>query len=695
VKARSQPSAALHALAFCAFSIAALWTARATLEEPAAVVKLRLPANAIWTSDVRRNLAQIAYVSRTLTTDPRRFFDGPMCYPTPSSVSLGEHMLGEGLLGLPAHLLWDDPVVTFNFVVAVRPLLGALSMYALAYFWTRNAGSALIAGFLFGFHPLRLQDLTHPSVVGNEWIPAILLAMHLLFARRLWRDAVALAVLTGLQMLESLYVLLQLAIAASVYGSYLLWRYRRSVPALLPKLTLLAVPLAALGAWSLGPYLETREMWGVLQGRRAFPAPIGFLHFGDHFYPGSCLLLLAALGFLDRLRGARTSCGYDPRLPLVLLALAATWFVIPWRLPATDLVISSLRQLLVPWVPGLDAVRAPANVVFVAVVPLALLAAYGVLALTEKLAPSRRRTIAACLAIACATEVFHPALATRSFGAPMPSTVFRVRPDEKDLAVLRDLPPGPVLDVPLNYQGLGVLFMSRAVLLGAYHGRRQAACKASFITPVQHEIAAIVERLPSSIAAQELWALGLRTIVFYGQKDRRSRAAADAIIKVLTHPAAKPRLVPVGVGSTVRVFEMTAGAPATSDVALLTPVVAAQTSRTAAEIELRFGIRSTASTFRHPDPVRMTDLVVTWRNTGIAAQSKRLRALLPLALAPGRTAQIVVEDRAPPIPGTYEVTLTLGTDPERVLGARRVVVTERAAKPDVRSSRGGGDGGST
>lgn len=671
---RTQTRPATHVAAVFLFTIAALWTSRAVLQDPATFVTQRVPSDAVWTADMRRNVAQIAYASRRMSHDPARFFEGPMCYPIADSVSLGEHMLGEGLLGIPAHLLWADPIVTFNFVVGARPLLGALSMYALAFYWTGSAAAALIAGFSFGFHPIRLRDLTHPSVVGNEWIPAVLLALHLLFAKRRWRDAILLAGFAALQMLESFYILLQLTLAVGVYATYLLWRYRRSLATLLPKLSLVAALLVALAAWTLGPYLTSRDVWGILQGRTGFPTLPRFLGFGGPYFPGTCLLLLAAIGVLDRLRAARRERGYDPRWLWVCMILVAWWFVLPLRLAALDLVIPPLRALLADRLPGLDAVRAPGNVFFVAAVPLAAVAAYGVLALVEKSAPRLRTFIVAGLAVACVAEVFHPALATRSFGKPVPSTALSLRPETEDLAALAELPPGPVLDFPLSYDGAGPLFLSRPILLGAYHGQRQAACKASFITPVQREIAKIAERLPNPAAAQEIWALGLRTIIFHEQSKEATRRRASDIVKALSKPSSKPRLRPVASGKTIRVFRLEAGGPSTNELSALVPVNGNQGSRPGAETELRFGVRSSGSTFRHPDPVQPSDVVVTWRRDGQVTRSEHHRVLLPVALALNRSTELTVRTRAPRKPGPYVVTLALATDPDRPMGRRRVTV---------------------
>lgn len=666
--ARTPAGRVRHCLAICAFAVAALWTSRAVLESPTVVVSLHLPAYAVSVVDLKHSIAQVAYMSRAIWESPLNLFTGQMCYPTASGVTLGEHMLGEGLLGLPAHLVWDDPVATFNFVVAVRPLIGAVSMYALAYYWTGSFTAAWIAGFAFGFHPTRLLDRVHPSVVGNELIPAILLSLHLVFSRRRWRDVFVLIAVTALQLLESLYVLMQVAIAAGTYGTLLLWHYRRHIHELLPKLAVTAAALAALLAGLLGPYIRTRAAWGILQARAAIPFDAELMTPGHDYYPGTILLLLAVVGLLDRLRRPWRADGHDPRMSMTLIILIAVWFVLDWNIPWTEWSVPSLRTLLTPWIPGFDAGRAPFKALLVVAAPLALLAAYGVRALTVGIGPKARAIVAGVVGVAVVAEVFVPALAAYSFGTAVPDTAYRVRPPEKDVAVLRDLPPGAVLNYPFATTGKAIFRSSHEVLLAAYHERDAAVCRGSFRTPVQFELEAIAKKLPNAAAAQDLWVLGFRTIVFSGQR------LADHLISRLSDRAASPRLDFIGEGEKIRVYNLVSKGSVTTDIAALIPFPRSAVSQPGKEVTLRFEVHSGKSYFRHPDPVQPMKLDVTWRLEGKAIQSTPRRAFLPLVLSPKKAAEVLVEDVAPTEPGLYTVSLAPPNEPNSPVGVLYVVL---------------------
>ena len=85
-----------------------------------------------------------------------------------------------------------------------------------------------------------------------------------------------------------------------------------------------------------------------------------------------------------------------------------------------------------------------------------------------------------------------------------------------------------------------------------------------------------------------------------------------------------------------------------------------------------FAIRNGGdSTYRHPDPVEPTPVVVRWRDAA-GERSFVVRTLLPLALAAGEEILRPVETSVPAPPGRYEVTLEL-EEPDRIVLARRTV----------------------
>jgi hypothetical protein len=80
----------------------------------------------------------------------------------------------------------------------------------------------------------------------------------------------------------------------------------------------------------------------------------------------------------------------------------------------------------------------------------------------------------------------------------------------------------------------------------------------------------------------------------------------------------------------------------------------------------------TRGTFRHPDPIEPTDVVVRWVGAAGDVTAGHLRVLLPIALGPGGNLERVVTLPVSVAPGDYSVTLSPASRPELIV-ARRVV----------------------
>ena len=355
------------------------------------------------------------------------------------------------------------------------------------------------------------------SLFANLWAPLILLFAHRLFTRGRWTDAVALAAVGALQLLESFYRVIGVSLLVLVYGTFLVVRYRSALPRLWPKLLFVALVVGAVAVAIFEPYLAARTRWDVLQGR----SPMMLLR-SDYWPRGKAwlgwgLLVLATVGILDRLRRSRPRDGCDPRFALLAAALLVAWCSV-WNIivPIIGLSLASPLLLLGGVVPGLDAVRALGYVWFEVVLVASLLAGYGVLALTEALRPALARTVRGVVVAAVLLELFVPAITATGFPTALEPSAIGVNDEQRALYARID--DGAVLDLPLRYNLRGRLYdMSYYAFLRGYHGRPAAACYNSYLTPVQNEVAALVERLPDPAAVDALHAMGFRWLVVHDE----------------------------------------------------------------------------------------------------------------------------------------------------------------------------------
>ena len=86
-------------------------------------------------------------------------------------------------------LLTANPLIAYNATLLLTFPLSALSMLILVNYLTRRFPAALIAGFIYGFTPIRLAHLHHIQLESLMWLPLLLLFFHRWLALGRWKDA--------------------------------------------------------------------------------------------------------------------------------------------------------------------------------------------------------------------------------------------------------------------------------------------------------------------------------------------------------------------------------------------------------------------------------------------------------------------------------------------------------------------------
>lgn len=612
--------------------------------------------------------ATIGTVARRLVEDPLRVHDLGQCHPFPDSLTLGEPMFVDGLVATVPMALTGNPIVAKNVVIVLAPVLGGLFMFALLLYWTGSVPAALVAGFLFGFNPGRLADVSHPYVHGNVWAPLAILLAHRLFSRRRWLDAALLAAALALQMLESLYPALAMALVGGTYGVGLAAHHRRSLAALAPKLAAIAAFLGVVAWAAFGPYFESQAAWGVLQGRRSLLLTPEAFHFGGPSYPGSVVVALAAVAFFDVARRGRTVV-FDPRWPLVVAAFLVYWLVVTEISVPFVATIPSLYLLAGESLPGVSAVRAVGAVATGFRIIGACLAGLGLAILLARRRPAARRAIAATAFLLAFGEIFF--FPRAGGGSGVRHRYVDAKPSDALLNLLASLPPGPVLDFPPSRF---VPPSTHYVFLLGFHGRPTSGCHSSFPSPMSEEVYTMTARLPDSIEALRLRALGFRSIVVHTEYLPGDRLAEfQQWAKKYGRRYAGLRRLGEADGHVAYAFEP--GPPTIGVEALANAGTETRLQWLAgADEPLTFRLRNAARGFyRHPDPIRPDTVVVTWReDDGTMQACAPQRVLLPLALVPGGTQRVRVVPACVPPPGAYLVTLYLGDENGPVLARRRV-----------------------
>jgi hypothetical protein len=608
-----------------------------------------------------------------MAADPFNFAAKSSCFPLTAPYTLGEHMFGEAALGVIPQALSSNPVTTFNIVTILHLWIAGLSMYTLAFFWTRSIPAALLAAILFALHPLRTTNPAHLFTNGNIWTPLALLAAHRVIYGGRWRDTFALTALLILQLLESFYQTFGLFLLGGIYGADLLWQYRDRLKSRIPQISFFVGITAIFAWWLFAPYLHARETWGILQGREStiLLQITDFLPGGDAGI-GWLALILALVGLGDRMRQARRRNGVDPRLPLLAGGAAVLLCSIP-TVPGLGIPspVFTLREIL----PGMDGIRVLRSIAVGVFLVADFLAAYGLLVLLEW-CPRKSRPFAAtavvCLALLAVT---HPQISKFSFGrsSQIGARAAGLSPEIQNL--YQQVPEGSVLDLPAYFGPWrkvadGPVYLSAA----GYHGQPTAACYNSFSTYVQDGIQELAKNLPAPEASDALYALGFRTLAIH-----HGRGGTNEGRRLRPLVADSTRLELIGKSEELSLYELKGSMEISEDLSQL------QTMRTttyAHPITLRiqwvpfYITNASDSVFRHPEPIEPREVAITWRNQAgkIFAESKS-KAFLPLALGPRSEIGRGIELEIPALPaGTYLVSASFEDRMDRPLGKTRVTL---------------------
>jgi catechol 2,3-dioxygenase-like lactoylglutathione lyase family enzyme len=289
------------------------------------------------------------------------------------------------------------------------------------------------------------------------------------------------------------------------------------------------------------------------------------------------------------------------------------------------------------------------------------LAGFGVAALLRRRGPMTRALLTTGIfALACGEIFFHPRSGP-GFGVRY--APFAVAPPASLRTLLAQLPDGPILDYPPSeFIPINAHYLS----LAGFHGRPTDACYNSFRTPLQDEVRRLAASLLAPVAALRLRTLGFRGIVGHLEYMEPVREAA---LRTWAAGDGKQTLGLRQVGETADhvVYAIDDAPPTEGLAALATPpggLGARRKITVKAGAPLEVTVRNgTRAFYRHPDPIRLSLATLTWRDHDDAVvTTEQLKVLLPLALVPGQTTPLTLAPKVFPPPGTYDVTLRLGTD---------------------------------
>ena len=402
--------------------------------------------------DAYFNIWRIAWIAHQLPGDPAHLFDANIYYPEARTLLLSDAVLLQGVVALPFVKLGVPVVLVTNVLIFGGFVLSALGMFLLVHDLTGRAWAAVLAGIVFAFAPFRFDHYFHLEMGWAQWMPLTLWMAHRTLESGRWTHGLLTGFFFALQGYSSIYYTIFLAAGLLVAAPCLLWA---AAPTLRWRAARSLGVGAIVAALLLAPYVAVYRQAAVDTGGRSRQETLLAYSAGPKHY----LATMPASVLYGRLTGALGQ--HEKRLfpGLVVMALVAfaLWPPVDRRRVAYALMLAVAvdisfagRGLLLPWlydhVFAFRGLRVPPRIGQLVLLAAGVLAAFGLVRLTDRLRAAGRRWSPAVGAVAigltCVEYLSWPAALAPVATQPSAATVWlRTQPR----GVVAELPaPGPV-----------------------------------------------------------------------------------------------------------------------------------------------------------------------------------------------------------------------------------------------------------
>lgn len=464
-------------------------------------------------ADTALNAWILSWVAHQLAVAPLHLFDANIFYPEPRTLAFSEHMVVQGVMGVPLFALGLSAVTVYNVVMLAGFTLSGFAMAVVVEGWTGSVGAGVVAGLAYAFNAHIFVRMGHLQAMHVEFLPVALMALLNLMERPAWRWAWLLAAACALQALTSNYLLVMtiVAMAAAAVAMPSAWLG----PGAARRWQMVAVAAVACGLVLLPfllPYYHAKVSQGLVRTYddvamysaqwRDYVTTAGTLHYGlwsrslvldgrSPLFAGVTVFALAAYALAARetWREARFRAMVAVGLAGVALSFGPSAPGYHW---------------LYDHVTILQGIRAVVRMGWLWLLALAVLAGVGVRRL-ERRWPAHATAIAITAALFVSVEATRAPMAfTRFAGIPAIYGHVATLPDSAVLVEV-PFPPGHAVQANGPY-----------VLASSTHFRPMMNGYSGFTPGSYYLHAAVAARLPAASAVQELGYLGATHLVVHG-----------------------------------------------------------------------------------------------------------------------------------------------------------------------------------
>jgi hypothetical protein len=301
------------------------------------------------TADTQLNTWAMAWVARTLPTDPLHLFDADIFYPEKRTLAYSEPLLVQGVLAIPIVRLGASPVLAYNLVLLAGFALTGWAAGLLALRMTGSLAAAVVGGSIASFNAQSLVRLPHIQAQHLEFLPLALFAFDRVLEHGRVKHAVLLGVAVALQALASIYALIFTAWALSCAAAV---RVREWIGPGRWRITALLIVAAGIAALLLAPVLHPYYLLSKEYGlRRSVVESRQFAStWTDYLYTGSRVHYALWSHAFDK--SAEANFPGIVALALAICGVAAGWRSDRYVRMSVAIVVGAVFLSVAPRLPG-------------------------------------------------------------------------------------------------------------------------------------------------------------------------------------------------------------------------------------------------------------------------------------------------------------------------------------------------------
>lgn len=497
--------------------------------------------------DTRLNSWILAWVDHAVWETPAALYHPNIHHPERNVLTGSEHLLGVALQLLPFEPFVDEAITRHQLAIALSSALLAATSFA-AVHWACGSiwAAALAAAFALGM-PWRVTELSHLQLISVQFVPLVWVGVtRCLLGDSSTRSLVVLGAAIGLTLLSSFYLAYFLAFSCAVLAAVVAWKHTLRWRDVL-RLALAAAPGCVLFVLSALPYLA-RRAGGQLRTQydpslaispsqvlaavaphwpHGQPETETLLNLPANYWTPWAVAVLAAIAGLHALRpGQDPNDSSPPRtfiLGLSAIVLFGGLMMLGGSIDIAGTTWPTPARLFYEIVPGFELLRGPTRWGILIGTALPLLAGLGADTVDRYL----RRRVSARVVLTLASAVTFAWF-------PIPTKPAWDNSQTLDLryAAVRDLPPGPLLELPWPSDAGDIEFGSRSMLASTRHWRPLLNGYTGHRPRSYRFLLHIAERLPAKRSLEQLQRLtGLRFILLDRSKIKRARLASWRVVE--------------------------------------------------------------------------------------------------------------------------------------------------------------------